>query len=365
MSQLVNFKCPNCGGPITFSSAQQQMVCPYCQSVLSPEVFHMAPEQMPSHMPDDASAQHHWAAANQPWLSSDELEQLRVYSCNSCAGEIVSDSTQGATSCPFCGNPVIMGGVFSGDLKPDLIIPFKQDKNAAVEALNNLYKNKRLLPKVFSSQNHIDEIKGIYVPFWLYSSDVLGEVYYAATRVRMWTDRRYEYTETSHYDVFRSGTTSYQHVPVDGAAKIKNILTESIEPFDYRDLTEFKLPYLSGFFANRYDVDAGQSAGIATSRMDNSTKKALAATAIGYNTLVEKSSRLGYRNDRVLYALLPVWMLTTIWQDKPFTFAMNGQTGKIAGDDLPTDWGIFWIYFFTIMLGVTGLLFLLLRLIIQ
>ena len=38
----------------------------------------------------------------------------------------------------------------------------------------------------------------------------------------------------------------------------------------------------------------------------------------------------------VQYAMAPVWILTTRYQDKPFTFVMNGQTGKLVGE-LPVD----------------------------
>ena len=36
--------------------------------------------------------------------------------------------------------------------------------------------------------------------------------------------------------------------------------------------------------------------------------------------------------------MLPVWYLTTRWQDKQWNFAMNGQTGQFTGD-LPVDKG--------------------------
>ena len=101
-----------------------------------------------------------------------EADGLRSYVCKSCGGEIVGDENTAATSCPFCGNPVVMMGQFSGALKPDLVIPFKLDKKAAKEGLKKHLTGKRFLPKIFKDQNHIDEIKGIYVPFWLFDTDV-------------------------------------------------------------------------------------------------------------------------------------------------------------------------------------------------
>ncbi len=57
-----------------------------------------------------------------------ETDGLRTYVCKSCGGEIVGDANTAATSCPFCDNPIVMMGQFSGSLKPDLVIPFKLDK---------------------------------------------------------------------------------------------------------------------------------------------------------------------------------------------------------------------------------------------
>ena len=143
-------------------------------------------------------------AAGSEWENG-EADGLRTYICKSCGGEIVGDANTAATTCPFCGNRVVMMGNFSGSLKPDLIIPFKLDKNAAKEGLMRHLSGKRLLPKVFKSQNHIDEIKGVYVPFWLFDTDVDARMRYSATKVRTWSDDDYDYKETSHFAISREG----------------------------------------------------------------------------------------------------------------------------------------------------------------
>ena len=61
------------------------------------------------------------------------------------------------------------------------------------------------------------------------------------------------------------------------------------------------------------------------------------------------ASSINLQNGRARYALYPVWILNTQWNGKKFTFGINGQTGKIAGD-LPMDKGAFWRW----LLGVSG-----------
>ena len=275
--------------------------------------------------------------AGQDWQPG-EVDGLRVYVCNSCGGEVVGDETTGATSCPFCDNPVVMKGQFAGNLKPDLVIPFKKDKNAAIAGLKKHYEGKRLLPNVFKNENHIKEIKGVYVPFWLFDADVTANIQYKATRTRTWSDSSYRYTETSFFAVNRSGMVGFDAVPVDGSTKMDDTLMESIEPFDLKEAVDFQTAYLAGYLADKYDVSSENSILRANERIKKSTEDAFLSTVNGYNSVVAEFSQVNLQNGRAKYALLPVWILNTEWKGKKYVFAMNGQTGKVVGD-LPMDKG--------------------------
>lgn len=195
---------------------------------------------------------------------------------------------------------------------------------------------KRLLPKIFKDQNHIDEIKGIYVPFWLFDTDADAQVRYRTTKVRVWSDSKYDYTDTSHFLVNRSGSVSFEHIPVDGSTKMPDDLMESIEPFNFSAAVNFQTAYLAGYLADKYDVDAEQSIERANERVKRSTEEVFASTVHGYQTVVTESSNIRLHGGKAKYALYPVWILNTTWQGKKYTFAMNGQTGKFVGD-LPVD----------------------------
>lgn len=289
-------------------------------------------EQLKNEPADDMQWE---STAGNEWESG-ETDGLRTYVCKSCGGEIVGDETTGATSCPFCGNPVVMMGQFSGALKPDYVIPFKLDKKAAKEALKKHYQGKRLLPKVFKDANHIDEIKGIYVPFWLFDADANADIRYKATRTSHWSDSDYNYTKTDYYSIWRSGSLGFCGVPVDGSSKIENDLMESIEPFDFSQAVDFQTAYLAGYLADKYDVDAEQSIVRANERIKTSTEQAFQSTVQGYVTVIPEYSGVRLFNTNAKYALYPVWILNTSWNGKQYTFAMNGQTGKLVGD-LPLD----------------------------
>ena len=345
MSVLQQFKCPCCDGAIEFDSTVQKMKCPYCDSEFELEALQAYDEELNSQPQENMT----WDTAPGNEWSEGEQEGLRVYTCQTCGGEIVTDETTGATECPYCGNPVVMTGQFAGDLKPDLVIPFKVDKKAAVDMLNKFYGGKKLLPKAFRDQNHIKEVKGLYVPVWLFDTDADANVRYKATRTRSWSDSDYNYTETSYFSVTRGGSLGFADVPVDGSTKMDDTLMESIEPFDLSAAVDFQTAYLSGYLADKYDVDADASIQRANERIRRSTEDAFAATVQGYTTVMPTATSIRLQNGRARYALLPVWILNTQWNGQKFTFAINGQTGKIVGD-LPVDKGAYnrWLF------GVAG-----------
>ena len=214
--------------------------------------------------------------------------------------------------------------------------PIKLDKKEAKAALIKHYGGKRLLPKVFKDQNHIDEVKGVYVPFWLFDADADAHVRYKATRVRSWSDSSYNYTETSHYAVIRGGSIGFERVPVDGSTKMADNLMESIEPFDFSDAVDFQTAYLAGYLADKYDVDAQQSIDRANQRIKQSAADAFSGTVQGYSTVLPESSSIRLYGGTAKYALYPVWLLNTSWKGQKYTFALNGQTGRLVGD-LPID----------------------------
>ena len=354
MAELMEYKCPACGGALEFDPKLQKMKCPYCDSVFAMEELMGKDDQLNTDpasgepmnpedavpLPEDSL---NWNTNTGTVWDSSETAGMRVYVCNSCGGEIVGDQTTAATSCPFCGNPVVMMGNFTGALKPDLVIPFKLDKKAAKDALRMHAKSKKMAPKLFSDEQHLDEIKGIYVPYWLFDSSADVQLRFRATRSRAWSDRNYNYVETEEYLVERGGSIDFEAVPVDGSSKMDDTLMESIEPFDVSEAVPFQTAYLAGYLADKYDVTAEQSVERANQRARKTAETTFAEQVRGYESVVLDSSSIQLRDSSVRYALYPVWLLNTTWKGNKYTFAMNAQTGKFVGD-LPVDKGTYWKY---------------------
>ena len=360
-SQVTNYQCPACTAPLQFDPDTGKVSCEFCGSE-----FELA-EIEALYKEEEAAAQ---TAAESEWDLSEieggwgtDAEGMKMYSCPACTAELICDETTAADSCPYCGNPVVVPGQFSGSLKPDYVIPFKLDKDAAVSALKNHYQKRFFLPKAFTANNHLEKIQGIYVPFWLFDGEAEGDAFYKATRTRIYRRGNYRITETSHFAVSRSGSLPFEKVPVDASTKMPDDYMESIEPYDYSALQPFSTAYLPGFLADKYDVPVENCRERVDARCVESLVQELRATVYGYETVMEVRRNLRMNRGKVHYALLPVWLLHTKWNGSDYLFAMNGQTGKMVGD-LPVDKKKFWSVFFAIGMGlsaISSLLLLLLR----
>ncbi len=340
MSELLEYKCPNCGGPLKFDSSEQKMKCPYCDSEI--EVASLA--EYDRELKSDKADNIKWEEYRGEEWSEGEASKMDVYVCNSCGGEIIADADTAASKCPYCDNPVVMKGNLSGMFKPDFVIPFKLDKKAATDAYHRHLKGKKFLPKIFEDKNHIDEIKALYVPFWLFDADVDAKVRYKATKIDIRSDSKNEYITTSHYSVIREGSVAFDNVPVDGSVTMDDQLMQSIEPYDFTEAVNFRTAYLSGYLADKYSVGSEEAIGGANERIKYSTSEAFKDTVQGYSTVETEMSSILLNNGKAKYALYPVWILNTTYEGKKYIFAMNGQTGKMVGD-LPMSKSAFWTNF--------------------
>ena len=347
--QLIEYKCPCCAGKLEFDSTVQQMKCPYCDSEFSVEAM----QEHDAAIQEAGGDEMHWDTPTETW-STDEASGMRVYKCQSCGGEIVADETTGASACPYCDNPIVMTGQFSGDLKPEYIIPFKLDKEAAKEAFKQHFSGRKLLPKPFRDQHEIDEIKGVYVPVWLFDAKAKAVIQYKAEKVKRWSDQNYDYIKRDYFAARRMGTMAFENVPVDGSTKMNDTLMESLEPFDFKGAVPFAPAYFAGYLADKYDVTAEQSVEHANERIKKSVEKAFLETVKGYESVTPEHTSVRLENAKAKYAMYPVWMLNIKWNGTIYPFAMNGQTGKFVGD-LPADKGTAMKYFFVIALILTAI----------
>lgn len=326
-TNVLEYKCPCCNAGLVFGDEVQRLICEYCDNTFDIDAV-KAYNESESMKESDTFA---WDTSDNSDWSDQEKSKLRSFQCPSCSGELLTDDTTAATFCPYCENPAILPSRLGGSFKPDAVIPFLTSKDDARNAFLSLCKGKPLLPKEFVQEQRLEKITGMYVPFWLYDCEADFTGSYKATRIHRWSDSRYHYTKTDHFLLRRAATARFSRIPMDGSAKMDDSFMESIEPFDYAQLTKFDMAYLSGFFADKYDVPSENGEQRIRARADQTVRNKLQNTLLGYATVVPASQYMNIKHGKAQYVLLPVWMLNTNYRGKRYTFAMNGQTGKMTG----------------------------------
>lgn len=324
--QVLEYKCPCCNAPLIFGQDQQKMVCEFCDNTFEMEAVKAYNEPLAA--PDENGQE--WESNSSQW-SDEEQETVRTYTCSSCGGELITDDTTAATFCPFCDNPTIIQGRLSGSIRPDMVLPFKTGKEEAKAAFRKLCKGKLLLPKGFASEARVEKITGMYVPFWLYDCTSHMDAQYKGTRYHRWSDARYNYTRTEYYNIQRSAEGSFRSIPMDASSKLSNVIMESIEPFNYSELVDFDTAYLSGYLADKYDVEAEAGHERVKQRVTATMEDKVRESIAGFSGVSVTQKNISVTQGNSKYVLLPVWMLYSKFQDKSYVFAMNGQTGKMTG----------------------------------
>lgn len=316
---VVNYKCPNCGAPMIYDEKTDTLLCEHCDT-----------KQKVSDVNDQ----------EQSTVESDEQEEpefmsFHGYKCPNCGAEIVTDDNTAATFCSFCGSPTLIEDRLSGVQKPRRIIPFKIGKEQAQERFKKWTRKGLLTPGVFSSQAVVEKITGIYVPFWLYNYDADIELDARATRIRHERRGDWEYTHTDHYLIHRRAFTKFDNVPADASEKMNDEMMDTLEPFDYNQLKGFDLPYLSGYYAEKYSYDANEMAPRVEKRVRKYGVDATMETIHGYASVTPMRRNIRLRRTKAEYVLMPVWQLNYSWQGKMYSFMINGESGKQVGK-LPT-----------------------------
>ena len=324
-TEVLDNKCPHCGAKIDFNPKTGTFICDFCKQEISLE-------EMKKHQ--NASNQKNNESVSEE--NVDNYEDYVVYKCKNCGAEIVADKETSATFCVYCRNTAILKNKLSGKFAPDYIIPFSKTKEEATEAFISLSKGRPLVPKYFTDQKNIEKIRGIYIPFWFHTFDIDGEITATGKNYTHWTIGDTHYTKTDVYEIFREGSATFKNVPIDGSKRFPDDLMNTIQPYDYDKLVPYNHAYLSGFLAERYDIESDITKKEIEPKVLLEAKNQFLKTKKPLSNLNVKSNTLKTIDYKIKYALLPVYMVNVKYGDKLYTFAMNGQTGEFIGN-IPVD----------------------------
>ena len=322
MTNVNEHKCPHCGAPMRFDPEQGLLVCDYCSHTISIEE-----DRNTTFNPDGFNYHQLQCGVTMP-----NAEQLPIYSCASCGAEVIASPEQMATTCPYCGNNIVLTDKMSGNLRPNAVIPFKFTSKELPAAVRRFYRNKPLLPKTFFSDSEIGEVTGIYVPFWVFNGRLFGLIDFRGERSSSHRRGDYIVTTTKYYRLSRDCSVSFQDLPADVSGRIDDALMDSLEPFNMSEAVPFDTRYLAGFTADRFDQPKENIEERIRKRMSNTADSVFASRAgRGYSNIQRMNSILNNELS-VQYMLFPVYMFDVNYNGQKYHFSVNGQTGKVVGE---------------------------------
>ncbi len=309
----MNLQCPNCGGAVMFDAASGKMRCSYCDSYFETKQF----EQQEKHA---TQAQQEKQAMN--------MMECNVFSCTSCGAELVINEMESATVCAYCGQPTIVFNRVSQTLRPEMLIPFRVQKEQVEAIIRKRFASGKYIPKEIKDFK-MERVRGIYIPYWLY------DAHYKDRQLIRTKIKRGKSTVTRYF--LRDAECEFRQLPLDASERLNDGSSQLLEPYNMKDLVAFNPSYMAGYYADRYDKNNMDLRNIAYDRMkamfDGQTKQSCPGSS---KTIVESNPQMHIR--RETYVMLPVWFMIFRHNNRPYTMLVNGQTGKLIGS-VPVDKG--------------------------
>ncbi len=339
------YSCKNCGAELFFDPKSGKLHCDYCDSEYDPSEYDLKEEEASSKdrviLQSEGAHGHEAAKAEADSKATDDSisdEDLVVYQCPNCGAEIITADKTVATTCVYCNKAITLTQNAAGEFKPDYVLPFEIDRSKVEEAYRKLCKKSWLTPKLFLKHSTIEKIKGMYIPYWLFSFDGEADVRLHGENTKIYRMRDDEITEISMYEISEAGAASFIRIPADALVKMDNLLMDSIEPFDFSKMKPFNPAYLTGFYAQRWDDPSEANKERVMRRAKEAFMALIKQNAGVYTTKLVESEHYDWHRQKVEYVMLPVWMMYTEYHGKKYLFGMNGQNGKMLGT-IPKDYG--------------------------
>lgn len=315
MSRSIAFKCPSCGGYLEFDPGDQRFECRYCGHAITEEML------------QELSRQHELEA--QKAHADAAAEGLKSYHCQMCGAEIVTGATTAATRCYYCHQPVVLADRLSEEFRPDGVIPFSLDRQAAEAAFHKYVDKKLFIDKSFFSQAQLEDFSGVYYPYWYGEIEGDADFEGEGRRVSVVSGPREVITTTRIFKVIRKGRLCFRNMVRKALSSTDRKLSDGIHPYRLADMKPFATGYLSGFLAERRDVEE-DAARQEMLQEASSYAEALMQRDHTFDTL---SGDASFHPDRTALqsVLLPTWVLTYKGGRSSYFYMMNGQTGSVCG----------------------------------
>jgi len=346
ISALDKHACPACGAQAEWNPGKKMLVCPFCGTQSPYEIRQDGTvEELDlvkalREMPDD---QRGWK------------QERKSIQCQSCKAVMVYEANRVGQNCEFCGSPALVAyEEVKSPITPLSLLPFTISTSDVRDSIKRWLAGKWFAPNALKSKALVDQLKGLYIPYWTFDAQVLCPWQADA-------GHHYYVTETYRDNQGKSQTRQVQHTrwepaegvvdhffddePVPGTHGVNMSLLTGVEPFPTKELVPYDTAYLSGHVVEHYQVVLVDAAKQSRDQMHRQLLSICGSKVPG-DTYRNLRIQPSYSSETFKHILVPVWLLTYTFGRKTFQVVANGYTGVLAGQYPKSGWKIFFLVLF-------------------
>lgn len=352
-----DFPCQNCGAKLHYDAGAQAMKCPYCgfQQDIAQQQVHPAAgggREIP--------LEEGFRLAQRGWGTP-----VTQVACGDCGATVNVPPGEQTAKCAFCGSHKVLAQESLGTaIRPESMVPFKVDKALANKTFADWLGSLWFRPSDLKKMAKLHEMGGVYVPFWTFDAWVQSNwtadagYHYYVTEYHTDQEGNQQSRQVQHTRwEFASGWRRdfFDDVLVCASRGLPQNLVAKFETFDTKQLTPYQPHFLAGWRAESYAIDLMPAWGSAQGSMSNAQEGRCSSDVPG-DTHRNLSVNNQFSYVTFKHVLLPIWIAAYRYNDKPYQFLVNGQTGEVVGHAPWSFWKIFLTILGVIAVAVVGYL---------
>jgi DNA-directed RNA polymerase subunit RPC12/RpoP len=343
-AQAHRYICPGCGADLLFEPQDGSLTCPYCNRK---EVI----PQSSTEVVERSYEEYLSAPSNK--MATMAANALEV-KCAGCGATVTFTPPEVAGECAFCGNPIVAQPQAADPLvAPEAVLPFQITRKQADESIKQWLSSRWFAPNALKKMAYREGVSGIYLPHWTYDAHTLS--YYSGERgEHYYVTENYTETDAQGNTVQRSRQVQRTHwysasgqvqrwfddVLVTATKSVHKQRLESLGAWDLNMLKPYDPAFLSGFKAQRYEVELAEGFEDAKQQMASVIDSDVRSDIGGDEQRVH-DIQTSYSGITFKHILLPIYLGAYRFNQKVYQVMVNARTGLVQGERPYSFWKIF------------------------
>ncbi|NND74304.1 MAG: hypothetical protein HKN44_04800 [Ilumatobacter sp.] len=324
------YPCDACGGELHFDIDAQLLKCAHCGTTRELREVGGTVEER------DLREALELVRAGAVTRTAQFLDDEKEIVCQNCGGHTTFTGSLTATNCPYCATPIQRDDVHAAPerLPVDGVLPFTVSADEAKALIEKWINGRWFAPNEFKTYNRTGAFSSVYTAYFTYDADTFT----------LYTGRRGDnYTVTVGHGENRRTEVRTNWTPVRGSVRnnfdditvfandgFERGRVQKLEPWPTDDAQPYTAEYVAGHLCRTYDRDVEDCLSEATHAMEQ-TIRSTVRQDIGGDQQQIGSMDINWQRMTYKHLLLPMWLLTVIYMDRPFQVYINGVTGEVHG----------------------------------